>query len=91
MSLDYLIKHYYKNYEPLKFNCVRLIYIENAVKKNGLSRAVVLANCFLNMYTLKSGYCKELVDEINKNCPVMFKKELRVPEFYMNIIKSKIT
>ena len=51
----------------------------------------MLANCFLNMYTLKCGYCKELVDEIDKNCPDMFRKELRVPEFYMNIIKSKIT
>ena len=42
------------------------------------------------MYTLKSIYSKELMEEVEKNCPEVFKKELRVPEFYMNIIKSKI-
>ena len=30
------------------------------------------------------------MEEVEKNCPEVFKKELRVPEFYMNIIKSKI-
>lgn len=61
------------------------------MKKQGLKRAEILANCFLNMYTLKSGYCKELVNEIDNNCPDMFRKELRVPDFYLNVIKSKIT
>jgi hypothetical protein len=42
------------------------------------------------MYTLKCNYSKVLTNEIEKNCPDFFKKELRVPEFYLNMIKSKI-
>ena len=86
-----MIKEHYRDHEPLKFNCVRFIYIEHAIKKVGLSRAVLLANCFLNMYTLKCGYEEILNKEVEKNCPSIFKKELRVPEFYLDIVKSKIT
>ena len=86
-----MIKEYYREHEPLKFNCVRFIYIEHAIKKVGLSRAVVLANCFLNMYTLKSGYGEVLNKEIEKCCPYMFRSELRVPDFYLYTVKSKIS
>ena len=43
------------------------------------------------MYTLKCGYEEILNKEVEKNCPSIFKKELRVPEFYLDIVKSKIT
>jgi len=56
----------------------------------GLSRAVVLANCFLNMYTLKCGYSEVLNKEVEKYCPNIFRNELRVPDFYLTIVKSKI-
>lgn len=85
-----MIKKYYRKHEPLKFNCVRFIYIEHAIKKVGLSQAIMLSNCFLNMYTLKSGYSEVLIKEVEKYCPDIFKSELRVPEFYLNIVKSKI-
>ena len=55
-----------------------------------MSKAVVLANCFINMYTLKCKYSNELMHEIEINCPDMFKSELRVPEFYLNLIQNKI-
>lgn len=74
----------------MKFNCVRFLYIDFAIKKVGLQEAVVLANCFLNMYTIKSVYSEELNKKIVNNCPEIFKKELRVPDFYINIVKSKI-
>jgi len=86
-----LIKYNYRNYEPLKFNCVRFIYIEHAIKKVGLSHAVMLANCFLNIHTLKCGYGEVLNKEVEKYCPDMFIGELRVPDFYLNIVKSKIS
>lgn len=69
---------------------MRFIYIEHAIKKVGLSRAVVLANCFLNMYTLKCGYGEVLNKEVEKYCPDMFRNELRVPDFYLTVVKSKI-
>jgi hypothetical protein len=69
---------------------VRFIYIEHAIKNVGLSRAVVLANCFLNMYTLKCGYGEVLNKEVEKYCPDMFRSELRVPDFYLTVVKSKI-
>jgi len=86
-----LIKEHYKKHEPLKFNCVRFLYIEHAIKKVGLSRAVVLANCFLNMYTLKCSYGEILNKEVEKYCPDMFRSELRVPNFYLDTVKSKIS
>tara|TARA_E500000178_G_C17002247_1_gene746290 strand:- start:1028 stop:1309 length:282 start_codon:yes stop_codon:yes gene_type:complete len=88
MSLDELVKLYYKPYEPLKFNCARLLYIEHALKKNKITRAVSLANCFINMYSLKCSYADEIMSEIKNNCPEIFKNELRVPEFYMNNVKN---
>lgn len=88
--MDYLIKNYYNKYETLKINCVRIIYIQNALKNNDLERSLVLANCFINMNTLNSGYGKELEYYINNNCPEMFKKRLEVPEYLMNIIKEKV-
>lgn len=56
----------------------------------GLSRAITLSNCFINIYTIKCKYSDELVKEIEKNCPTMFKNELRIPDFYLNIIKGKV-
>ena len=50
----------------------------------------MLSNCFLNRYSIKSKYDYNLECEIDKYCPVLFKNEIRVPEFYMNIIKSKV-
>ena len=64
--------------------------MEHALKTNELTRALVLANCFVNKYTLQCGYAKELECEIEKNCPKMFKNEIRVPNFYIDIIKDKI-
>lgn len=66
------------------------MYIENAQKILGFDRAIVLANCFLNIHTIKSKYNNELLREIDKYCPGIFKKELRVPEFYINTIKNKM-
>lgn len=88
--MNFLIQKYYKKHEPLKFNCARLIYIEHALKTHDLTRAVVLANCFVNKHTIQSGYAPELEKEIESNCPEMFKNGLRIPEFYMNIIKTKV-
>jgi hypothetical protein len=42
------------------------------------------------MYTLKCGYSEVLNKEVEKNCPNMFRNELRVPDFYLNIVKSKL-
>lgn len=66
------------------------MYIENSQKILGFNRAIVLANCFLNMHTIKSKYNNELLTEIDKYCPDILKKELRVPEFYMNTVKNKL-
>jgi hypothetical protein len=49
----------------------------------------MLANCFVNSNILKCNYNKVLNKEIEKNCPDIFKHELRIPEFYLNIVKSK--
>ena len=89
-TLDDLIKKYYDKRQPLKFNCVRLIYIENAKKYIGLNRAYVLANCFLNMHSMKSVYNNILLKEIDKYCPDIFKTVLRVPDFYMKSVKSRV-
>ena len=62
-----MIQKYYKKYEPLKFNCARFIYMEHALKTHDLTRAVVLANCFVNKHTIKCGYAPELEKEIEKN------------------------
>ena len=64
--------------------------MEHALKTHDLARAVLLANCFVNKHTIQSGYAPELEKEIESNCPVMFKNGLRIPEFYMNIIKTKV-
>ena len=66
------------------------MYIENAHKKLEFNRALVLANCFLNMHTIKSKYDKNLLEEIEEYCPEIFKKALRVPQFYMDTVKSKV-
>ena len=52
---------------------------------------MVLANCFVNKNTIGSGYEPELEREIEEHCPDMFKNALRIPEFYMNIVKSKVS
>ena len=65
--------------------------MEHALKTHDLTRAVVLANCFVNKHTIKCGYAPVLEKEIEKNCPEMFKNELRIPEFYMNIVKTKVS
>lgn len=72
------------------YNCVRLIYLEHAIKFNSLEKSIMLSNCFLNRYSIKSKYDYKLECEIDKYCPVLFKNEIRVPEFYMNMIKSKV-
>jgi hypothetical protein len=43
------------------------------------------------MYTLKSGYGEVLNKEVEKYCPDMFRSELRVPDFYLDTVKSKIS
>lgn len=43
------------------------------------------------MYTIKSRYSDILNKEVEKNCPEMFRHELRIPDFYINIVKSKIS
>ena len=50
-----------------------------------------MANSYLNMHTLKCGYDEVFNKEIEKHSPEMFKNELRVPDFYLNIVKSKIS
>ena len=65
--------------------------MEHALKTVELSKAVVLANCFVNKNTIGSGDEPELEREIEEHCPDMFKNGLRIPEFYMNIVKSKVT
>lgn len=42
------------------------------------------------MYTLKSGYGEVLNKEVEKYCPDMFRSELRVPDFYLSVVKLKI-
>ena len=42
------------------------------------------------MHTLKCHYGEVLNKEIEIHCPYMFKNELRVPDFYLNTVKSKI-
>ncbi len=37
-----------------------------------------------------SNYTQELEIDIEKSCPSIFKNELRVPNFYLNIVKSKL-
>jgi len=65
--------------------------MEHALITNELSKAVVLANCYVNKCILNCGYSPELEVEIKKNCPIILKNGgLRVPEFYENFIKSKI-
>ena len=39
---------------------------------------------------LKCGYGEILNKEVEKNCPNIFKKELRVPDFYESIVKLKL-
>lgn len=64
--------------------------MEHALKTHDLTRALILANCFVNKHTIQSVYELELEKEIQSNCPAMFKNGLRIPEFYINIIKTKI-
>ena len=66
------------------------MYIENANKKLEFNRAFVLASCFLNMHTINSKYDEKLLKEIDEYCPEIFKKALRVPQFYMDAVKSKV-
>ena len=66
------------------------MYIENAIKYIDFSYAFVLANCFINMYSLKCRYNDTITKDVEKYCPNAFKKELRVPDFYLNIVESKI-
>lgn len=49
----------------------------------------MLANCFVNSNIFKCSYNKVLNKEIEKNCPNIFKDELRIPDFYLNIVKFK--
>ena len=70
---------------------MRILYLDNALKNNNnLYKAICLANCFVNKYAINCRYPGVLENEIEKNCPEIFKKELRVPEFYIKIIKSYV-
>ena len=70
---------------------MRILYIENALKNHDIRKAVCLANCFVNKYAINCKYPGVLEKEIEKNCPTIFKNELRVPDFYLKIIKSYIS
>jgi hypothetical protein len=65
--------------------------MENAIKnKIKIEQAEVLACCFLNKNTIDSVYGYDTENEINKNCPEMFKNDIKVPSFYMDLVKSKV-
>ena len=42
------------------------------------------------MYTIKCNYDKVLCKEVEKYYPEIFKSELRVPDFYLNIVNKKL-
>lgn len=84
---------------------MKIMYINHALKVCNLDikRAEVLGNCFINKYTIKSGYSAELEKEIKKNCPEVLKEnnnnnnnnnniynEIRVPDFYLELIGSMV-
>lgn len=50
----------------------------------------MLANCFLNMYTIKCKYSQYLEDLIYNNTPEIFKIEIKVPDYYLNVVRSKM-
>lgn len=62
------------------------MYLENALKTNNLETSIKLANCFVNVHTMKSVYSPELQKEIDKNCPIHLKNNLRIPDFYMLLV-----
>lgn len=66
------------------------MYLEHALKYNNLNRAIVLSNCFMNRMTIGSGYKSDVEKDVDKYCPNVFNNGIRIPEFYLNIIKSKI-
>ena len=84
------MKIYYNKNEPIKFNCARLIYIEHAIKNNTIEKSVKLANCFVNMYTINSVYNENTKKEIIENCPTLFKNGIRIPDYYMILVKELI-
>jgi len=65
--------------------------MEHALKTVGLSKAVVLACCYINKNIIGSVYEPGLEREIEEHCPDMFKNGLRIPDFYMNIVKLKVS
>jgi len=48
----------------------------------------VLANCFVNRYEFNSTYSDELEIKIDKYIPEIFKKEIKIPLYYINLIKE---
>jgi len=66
------------------------MYIEHALKKNNLEVSVKLANCFVNIHTISSVYSSDVQKEIDKNCPLCFKNGIRIPDFYIILIKKLI-
>ena len=66
------------------------MYIEHAVKNNTLEKSIKLANCFVNMHTMNSVYNENTKKDIIENCPVIFKNGLRIPDYYMILVKNLI-
>jgi len=87
------VKKYYKNNENLETNCIFLLYLQNAMKENSFTKSLMLANSFINRFKYGCKYSHSLEENINNNCPKLFEKEMRVPEFYLQsittIIKNK--
>ena len=54
----------------------------------------MLANSFINRFKYGCKYNHSLEENINNNCPKLFEKEMRVPEFYLQsislLLKTKI-
>lgn len=54
-----------------------------------IKQAVCLANCFVNSYWLKTVYSDDIKKKIQNNLPNSFKKEIKLPTFYTDIILKK--
>lgn len=50
----------------------------------------MLANSFINRFKYGCKYNHSLEENINNNCPKLFEKEMRVPEFYLQSISTII-
>lgn len=64
------------------------MYLEHAIKNNSLEKAIKLSNCFVNMYTINSVYNENIKKDIIENCPMVFKNGIRIPDYYMILVKK---